>query len=149
MSGLYLPELLLLLCMTYVCYTVLKFCIQGVNESLQVNGVLPSNIFSTFVRSPFDVPVTAKLLAASKRVDVIVALGCLTQDDTTLHFESTGSAVTHGLMQVCPCRILPTRSITLNKNSITLFMFAGVVGHTNSLYPRTTNCRQVIPHHIS
>ena len=48
---------------------------QGVNESLVAAGVLPSNVFTTYVPGAFELPVTAKLLAASKRVDVIVNIG--------------------------------------------------------------------------
>jgi len=49
-------------------------------------GVKPSNIFATYVPGAFELPVTARLLAMSKRVDVIVCLGCLIKGDT-MHFE--------------------------------------------------------------
>lgn len=70
------------------------------NESLRESGVSTLNSFTTFVPSIFELPVTAKLLASSKRVDVIIALGCLTQDENTFHFESTAAVVANGLMQV-------------------------------------------------
>eukprot|EP01032_Pedospumella_encystans_P011730 gene11730-13620_t len=81
--------------------------LKGVNESLRETGVLPTNVFTTFVPSPFDLPITAKLLAASKRVDVIIALGCLTQDDKSIHFETTATSVAHGLMQVSLDTLIP------------------------------------------
>lgn len=72
---------------------------KGVNESLTAAGVLPSNIFSTYVPGAFELPITAKFLAASKRVDVIICLGCLIKGDT-MHFEYIAQATANGIMQV-------------------------------------------------
>jgi len=79
---------------------------KGVNESLVACGVKPSNIFTTYVPGAFELPVTAKLLAASKRVDVIVNLGCLIKGDT-MHFEYIAGAVSQGLMQVSLSTMIP------------------------------------------
>jgi 6,7-dimethyl-8-ribityllumazine synthase len=81
---------------------VLCFCVkqQGVNESLAACGVKPSNIFTTQVPGAFELPVTARLLAASKRVDVIINLGCITKDEEAMTAEHISSAVAQGLMQV-------------------------------------------------
>lgn len=62
-------------------------------------GVKPSNVFTTYVPGAYELPVTAKLLAASKRVDVIINLGCLIKGET-MHFEYISGAVASGLMQV-------------------------------------------------
>lgn len=72
---------------------------KGVNESLLAAGVKPSNIFSTYVPGAFELPLTAKFLAASKRVDVIICLGCLIKGDT-MHFEVIAEATANGIMQV-------------------------------------------------
>mmetsp|Transcript_30557 Transcript_30557/g.65852 ORF Transcript_30557/g.65852 Transcript_30557/m.65852 type:complete len:257 (-) Transcript_30557:1446-2216(-) len=79
---------------------------QGLNESLTAAGVKPSNVFTTYVPGAFELPVTAKLLAASKRVDVIVNLGCLIKGDT-MHFEYIAGAVSQGLMQVSLSTMIP------------------------------------------
>jgi len=79
---------------------------QGVNESLTAAGVLPSNVFTTYVPGAFELPVTAKLLAASKRVDVIINLGCLIKGET-MHFEFIADAVAHGLMKVACDSLVP------------------------------------------
>jgi len=79
---------------------------KGVNESLVAAGVLPSNVFTTYVPGAFELPVTAKLLAASKRVDVIVNLGCLIKGET-MHFEFIADAVAHGLMKVSCDSLVP------------------------------------------
>jgi 6,7-dimethyl-8-ribityllumazine synthase len=72
---------------------------KGVNESLLAAGVIPSNIFTTYVPGAFELPLTAKLLAASKRVDVIICLGCLIKGDT-MHFEVISEATANGIMTV-------------------------------------------------
>lgn len=73
--------------------------LQGVNESLTACGVKPSNVFTTYVPGAFELPVTARFLAASKRVDVIICVGCLIKGDT-MHFEYIAGAVANGIMQV-------------------------------------------------
>ena len=72
---------------------------KGVNESLISCGVLPTNVFTTFVPGAFEMPITAKFLAASKRVDVVICLGCLIKGDT-MHFEYIAQATANGIMQV-------------------------------------------------
>lgn len=79
---------------------------KGVNESLVACGVKPSNIFATYVPGAFELPVTARLLAMSKRVDVIVCLGCLIKGDT-MHFEYIASATSNGIMQVSVETLVP------------------------------------------
>eukprot|EP01038_Epipyxis_sp_PR26KG_P007830 gene7830-10636_t len=72
---------------------------KGVNESLTKCGVKPSNVFTTYVPGAFELPITARFLAASKRVDVIICLGCLIKGDT-MHFEYIAQATSNGIMQV-------------------------------------------------
>lgn len=72
---------------------------KGVNQSLQECGVLPSNVFTTYVPGAFEIPVTARLLSLSKRFDVIICLGCLIKGET-MHFEYIAGATANGIMQV-------------------------------------------------
>jgi len=58
------------------------------------------------VPGAFELPVTARLLAMSKRVDVIVCLGCLIKGDT-MHFEYIASATSSGIMQVSVETLVP------------------------------------------
>ena len=75
-------------------------------RSIKACGVKPSNIFSTYVPGAFELPVTARLLAMSKRVDVIVCLGCLIKGDT-MHFEYIAGATSQGIMQVSIETLVP------------------------------------------
>ena len=62
-------------------------------------NVKPTNVFTTYVPGAFELPITAKFLASSKRVDVIICLGCLIKGDT-MHFEYIADATANGIMQV-------------------------------------------------
>ncbi len=79
---------------------------EGVNASLSEAGVKPQNVFTTSVPGAFELPVTAKLLAASKRVDVIICLGCLIKGET-MHFEYIAGACANGIMQVSTDTMVP------------------------------------------
>lgn len=59
----------------------------------------PSNVFTTYVPGAFELPLTAKFLTASKRVDVVICLGCLIKGET-MHFEYIAEAVSQGIMRV-------------------------------------------------
>jgi 6,7-dimethyl-8-ribityllumazine synthase len=75
-----------------------------VNESLSAHGVQARNVFATTVPACFDLPVTAKLLAASKSVDVIIVLGYYGEKESGL---ITG-AIASGTLQVifiCPSQL--------------------------------------------
>ncbi len=79
---------------------------EGVNASLTGAGVQSKNIFTTTVPGAFELPVTAKMLAASKRVDVIICLGCLIKGDT-MHFEYIAQACATGIMEVSTSTMTP------------------------------------------
>jgi 6,7-dimethyl-8-ribityllumazine synthase len=51
------------------------------------------------VPGSFELPITAKFLAGSKRVDVIVCIGCLVKGET-MHFEYIAQATANAIMQV-------------------------------------------------
>lgn len=79
---------------------------KGVNESLTACGVQPHNVITTRVPGAFELPVTARLLAASKTVDVVICLGCLIKGKT-MHFEYISQAVSSGLMKVAVDSLVP------------------------------------------
>lgn len=72
---------------------------KGINESLANCGVKTSNIFATYVPGAYELPITAKFLAASKRFDVLICVGCLIKGDT-MHFEYIADATANGIMNV-------------------------------------------------
>lgn len=87
-------------------YDIIDGLYKGVNESLTECGVKPGNVFTTTVPGAFELPVTAKLLADSERVDAIICLGCLIKGDT-MHFEYIAQAASSGIMQVSVDTMVP------------------------------------------
>lgn len=78
---------------------VIQGLYNGVNESLTACGVPTHNIFVTYVPGSFELPITAKFLAQSRRFDVILCLGCLIKGDT-MHFEYIAQTTAQGIMDV-------------------------------------------------
>jgi 6,7-dimethyl-8-ribityllumazine synthase len=71
---------------------------QGAEDALQAAGVLPFEIERLEVPGAFELPVAAKSLGVSGRVDAVVCLGCVIRGETP-HFDVLSSAVAHGLTQ--------------------------------------------------
>jgi len=62
-------------------------------------GVLKENVVEMSVPGSFELPYAALSLAASGKVDAVVALGVLIKGETA-HFENISSACANGLMEV-------------------------------------------------
>lgn len=73
--------------------------LRGAQGALAEAGVPASAVTIVRVPGAFEIPLTARRLAAAGGVDAIVCLGCLIKGET-MHFEYIASAVAHGLMSV-------------------------------------------------
>lgn len=73
--------------------------LEGARDALEKLGADQSNISLYKVPGAFEIPVIAKKLALSKKVDGILCLGALIRGDTP-HFEYLSAEVTKGLAQI-------------------------------------------------
>jgi 6,7-dimethyl-8-ribityllumazine synthase len=73
--------------------------LEGALDALTKIGAEDANISIYKVPGSFEIPVIAKKIAQSKRVDGIIALGVLIRGDTP-HFEFLSAVVTKGLAQI-------------------------------------------------
>jgi 6,7-dimethyl-8-ribityllumazine synthase len=73
--------------------------LQGAIDSLERHGAQSSNIDVTRVPGAFEMPLAAKIMAASKRYDGLIALGVVVRGQTP-HFEYVANQCTSGLGQV-------------------------------------------------
>lgn len=71
--------------------------LAGAYAALAEAGVRDEDITTVHVPGAFEIPVTARGLAASGRFNAIICLGCLIKGDT-MHFEYIASAAAHGIM---------------------------------------------------
>jgi 6,7-dimethyl-8-ribityllumazine synthase len=73
--------------------------LAGALEALAQNGARLDDISVVWVPGSFEIPLTAKKLAVSKKYDAIICLGALLRGETP-HFEYISSAVTNGIASV-------------------------------------------------
>jgi 6,7-dimethyl-8-ribityllumazine synthase len=73
--------------------------LAGARDTLTEAGVSPADVTTVEVPGAFEIPLTAKRLAESKRFDAVICLGCLIKGDT-MHFEYIAAAASQGIMDV-------------------------------------------------
>jgi 6,7-dimethyl-8-ribityllumazine synthase len=71
--------------------------LEGARTALASAGVHDEDITTVHVPGAFEIPLTARELAASGRFNAVICLGCLIKGDT-MHFEYIASAAAHGIM---------------------------------------------------
>jgi 6,7-dimethyl-8-ribityllumazine synthase len=72
--------------------------LRGARAALVEASVPESDITVVRVPGAFEVPLTARQLALTRRFDAVIALGCVIKGDT-MHFEYIADATSQGLMQ--------------------------------------------------
>lgn len=77
---------------TYITHTLYEACY----DALLKHGALPENIYTAQVPGSFELPVGARMLAASKKTDAVICLGCVVKGETA-HNEYINNAVAQGL----------------------------------------------------
>ena len=73
--------------------------LRGAREALADAGVNDSDLTIVHVPGAFEIPLTARHLAASGRYDAVICLGCVIKGET-MHFEYIASAVSQAIMSV-------------------------------------------------
>jgi 6,7-dimethyl-8-ribityllumazine synthase len=71
--------------------------LAGARATLAEAGVSAADVTTVEVPGAFEIPLTAKRLAESKRFHAVICLGCLIKGDT-MHFEYIASAASQGIM---------------------------------------------------
>lgn len=73
--------------------------LNGAMDALERNGAAPEDITVVWVPGSFEIPLAAKKLAHSQKVDAVICLGALLRGDTP-HFDHLASVVTKELAAV-------------------------------------------------
>lgn len=71
--------------------------IDGATRTWQAHGGEPSRLLVERVPGAFELPLVAKMFAASGGVDAVIALGCVIRGDTP-HFDFVAGECARGLM---------------------------------------------------
>ena len=72
---------------------------QGVGRGLAALGVDPGDVVDVTVPGSFELPMGARVLAASGQVDAVICLGCVIRGETT-HYELVAGEAAAGIQQV-------------------------------------------------
>ena len=72
--------------------------VAGASAAWQEHGGAESRLFIERVPGAFELPLAAKMFAASGRVDAVIALGCVIRGDTP-HFDFVAGECARGLME--------------------------------------------------
>jgi len=73
--------------------------LDGSLDGLARHGVDTETVDIAWVPGSFELPVVAKKFAASKRYDVVIALGCVIRGSTS-HYDHVTAGVTSGIAQI-------------------------------------------------
>jgi 6,7-dimethyl-8-ribityllumazine synthase len=90
---------------------------EGADTALREAGLHTHAIEQYDVPGAFELPMAARTLAASGRVDAIVCLGCIIRGETP-HFDYISSAVANGLMQASLGTGIPIAFGVLTTNTL-------------------------------
>jgi 6,7-dimethyl-8-ribityllumazine synthase len=71
--------------------------LAGASAAWRAHGGADSRLFIERVPGAFELPLAAKMFAASGRVDAVIALGCVIRGDTP-HFDFVAGECARGLM---------------------------------------------------
>jgi 6,7-dimethyl-8-ribityllumazine synthase len=71
--------------------------VDGASAAWRAHGGAASRLFIERVPGAFELPLAAKMFAASGRVDAVIALGCVIRGDTP-HFDFVAGQCARGLM---------------------------------------------------
>ena len=71
----------------------------GVGRGLAGLGVDPSDVVDETVPGSFELPMGARILASSGKVDAVICLGCVIRGETT-HYELVAGEAAAGIQQV-------------------------------------------------
>jgi 6,7-dimethyl-8-ribityllumazine synthase len=66
--------------------------LAGAREALRAEGVRAEDITEFWTPGSWELPLAAKALAATKRYDALVCLGCVIRGETTHHLYVSGEA---------------------------------------------------------
>ena len=91
--------------------------VDGALDALRRHGVADDQLVLVRVPGAFEIPVACRQLAQSRKVDAIVALGCVIRG-ATAHFEYVSSAATSGCSQVATSTGVPVIFGVLTTDSI-------------------------------
>ena len=91
--------------------------VEGAKDALIRHGINAENITNVICPGSFEIPLTLKKLAESKKYDGLIALGAVIRGSTP-HFDYVASEVTKGISQVSLSNSIPIAFGVLTTDNI-------------------------------
>ena len=96
---------------------IVEQLVEGARDALNRNGVNEASIVEVWVPGAFELPALAEQLAASGKLDAIVALGAVIRGDTP-HFDYVAGECARGLRETAQRHGLPVSFGVLTTDNI-------------------------------
>lgn len=103
---------------------------QGAREALADAAIGPDNVESFAVPGAYELAQAASRVAATRRFDAIVCLGCLIRGETP-HFDYIAQAASHGVMRAAQASGVPIGFGLLTTNTAEEAVTRSVAGEAN------------------
>ena len=103
---------------------------QGAREALADAAIGPDNVESFAVPGAYELAQAAGRVAATRRFDAIVCLGCLIRGETP-HFDYIAQAASHGVMRAAQASGVPIGFGLLTTNTAEEAVTRSVAGEAN------------------
>jgi 6,7-dimethyl-8-ribityllumazine synthase len=78
---------------------IVERLLDGARRGLRALGVDDADVIEETVSGSFELPMGARVLATSGRVDAVICLGCVIRGETS-HYEIVGESAAGGIQQV-------------------------------------------------
>ncbi len=85
---------------------IVERLVDGALRALEKQGIRSDTVLITYVPGAFEIPITAKKIAESKKYDGIIGLGCVIRGATT-HFDYVAGQAAAGILQTSLLSNLP------------------------------------------
>ena len=78
---------------------ITKALLEGALNELRRAGILDTAIYVVWVPGTYEIPTAAQSLCESKKIDLLVTLGCIIRGETS-HYEHIAQSASDGILKV-------------------------------------------------
>lgn len=96
---------------------IVEQLMEGARDALKRNGIEQRDIVTAWVPGAFELPLAAEQMAASGRIDAVIALGAVIRGDTP-HFEFVAGECARGIREAAQRHGIPVAFGVLTTDNV-------------------------------
>lgn len=96
---------------------IVEQLMEGARDALKRNGIEQRDIVTAWVPGAFELPLAAEQMAASGRIDAVIALGAVIRGDTP-HFELVAGECARGIREAAQRHGIPVAFGVLTTDNV-------------------------------